>query len=109
MEDCVFCKIAREEIPSKKVYEDENLLAFLDINPVAKGHTLLILKKHYQWFIDLSDEDTDILFRGAKKVAKMIKDEYQADFIRLGIVGKDVPHVHIHLVPQKLTESGPRI
>lgn len=109
MNDCIFCKIAKGEIPSQKVYEDENLLAFLDIDPVAPGHTLLIPKKHEQWFIEMEDADSDILFRGAKRVGKMLKEQYSADFIRLGIVGKDVPHVHLHLVPQKLDSEGPRI
>lgn len=109
MDGCVFCKIVRGEIPTQKVYEDESLIAFLDINPVAEGHTLLVPKKHDRWFIDMADEDSDKLFRGAKSLAKSIKEKYNADFVRLGIVGKDVPHVHIHLIPQKLESDGPRV
>jgi histidine triad (HIT) family protein len=102
MENCIFCKIARGDIPSKKTYEDEKVLAFLDINPKATGHTLLIPKKHYRWFQDLPEDIADDLFRIARKVARDIKEEFDADYIRLGIVGTDVPHVHVHLIPQKL-------
>lgn len=107
--NCIFCKIAKQEIPAKKVYEDDRLFAFFDINPKAEGHTLLIPKDHHRWFIDLPDELADELFRGAKKVAKQLKEDYKADFVRLGIVGVDVPHVHIHLIPQKLSDHGPEI
>lgn len=107
MENCIFCKIAKGEIPPGlgKVYEDEKLFAFLDIHPKATGHTLLIPKEHIQWFQDLPDDLSDYLFRVAKKLAKQIKGERGADYIHLSIVGKDVPHVHVHLIPRKLTEN----
>lgn len=107
--DCIFCKIARKEIPSEIIYEDDDLIAFSDIHPVKLGHTLLIPKDHYKWFLDMPDAATDKLFRGAKKVGQTLKDRYGADYIRLGIVGKDVPHVHVHLIPQKLSDGGPAI
>jgi histidine triad (HIT) family protein len=107
--DCVFCKIVSKEIPSDIVYEDDFVLAFLDIHPKAPGHTLLIPKEHHRWFIDLPDNLSDELFKSAKKVAKMLKAEYSGDFVRLGIVGTDVPHVHVHLIPQKIEDGGPEI
>src|SRR5437762_1982656 len=107
--NCIFCKIAGKEIPSNIIYEDERVIAFLDIHPKAPGHALLIPKDHYRWFLDLPDELSDKLFRSAKKVAKKLKGEYQADFVRLGIVGVDVPHVHVHLIPQKIGDGGPEI
>lgn len=112
MENCIFCKIAKGEIPKKPeeiVYEDAQVMAFPDIHPKAKGHTILIPKVHYRWFIDMPDDESDMLFRTAKTVAKKLKDVYGADYVRLGIVGKDVPHVHIHLIPQKIADGGPEI
>jgi len=100
MEDCIFCKIGSGEIPAKKVFEDDETVAFLDIHPRAPGHTLLIPKAHYQWFQDMPDNVSDILFRRAKEVAKQIKADTGADYIRLSIVGLHVPHVHIHLIPR---------
>lgn len=105
MENCIFCKIASGEIPSNKVYEDDNVVAFLDKNPKSPGHTLLIPKSHHQWFQDMPDEVSDPLFRAAKTVANKLKEQYKADFVRVGIVGTDVPHVHIHLFPQHI-DSG---
>ncbi len=109
MENCVFCKIAKGEIPSQKVYEDDAVFAFLDIHPKAPGHTLLIPREHYHWFQDMPDAVSDTLFRAAKTVAKKLKEEHGADFVRLGIVGTDVPHVHVHLIPQKIHETEPKI
>jgi histidine triad (HIT) family protein len=109
MDNCIFCKIASGEIPSKKNYEDDMVIGFLDIHPKAEGHTLLIPKKHYRWFTDMPQDEWQALMGSAQIVAKQIKDEYQADFVRLGAVGTDVPHVHIHLIPQKMHETEPKI
>jgi histidine triad (HIT) family protein len=103
MENCIFCKIAAGEIPSRKVnHEDNTIISFLDINPQASGHTLVIPVEHYVWFQDMPDDLSDRLFRASKKIAKQLKTEYGADSIKLRIDGKDVPHVHVHLIPQKL-------
>lgn len=112
MDDCIFCKISSHEIPKKPEeikLEDDNFMAFLDIHPKSPGHTILIPKAHYRWFIDMPDDASDGLFRTAKKVAQKLKKEYNADFVRLGIVGTDVPHVHIHLIPQNIKDAGPEI
>jgi histidine triad (HIT) family protein len=106
MEDCIFCKIISGQIPAEKVYEDDATIAFLDIHPKGPGHTLLVTKEHYQWFVDLPDDLSDKLFRTAKKLSKKLKEDHNADYIRLSIVGRDVPHVHIHLIPQKLATEG---
>lgn len=105
MDDCIFCKIARKEIPAQIIFEDEKTVAFLDIDPKAPGHSLIIPKQHHQWFIDLPDDLSDTLFRNAKNLGKKLKDDYGADYIRLGIVGTDVPHAHVHLIPQKLGQE----
>ena len=98
MEECIFCKIAKGEIPSYKVYEDENFLAFLDINPLNPGHTLVIPKKHYRWVWDV--DDAGELFEVAKKIANKIKKMSNTDLVVCGSVGKDVHHAHIHLIPR---------
>ncbi len=103
-ESCIFCKIVSGEIPSKKIFEDEHTIAFLDIHPKAPGHTLLIPKDHYPWWTDMPDDLSDHLFHTAKSLGNKLKAEYNADYIRLGIVGTDVAHTHIHLIPLKLKE-----
>jgi histidine triad (HIT) family protein len=107
MNDCVFCRIIRGEIPAQKTYEDERFLAFLDINPKSPGHTLLVPKEHYQWFYDLPDELYDALFRTARMLALKLKAERGADYVQLSIIGKDVPHAHVHLIPRMLGASVP--
>src|SRR4051812_42535413 len=100
--NCVFCKIARDEIPSEKAHhEDGAIMTLPDLHPVSPGHTLVIPTEHYRWFEEIPDDLSDKLFRTAKKVAKELKERYEADYVRLSIVGKDVPHVHVHLIPQK--------
>lgn len=106
MNDCIFCKIVRGEVAAQKVYEDEHTLAFLDISPKAPGHTLLIPKEHHAWFQDMPEPLYTEVFRAAKNLAPKLKEEHDADFVRLSIVGTDVPHVHLHLIPQK-KRSGP--
>lgn len=103
MENCIFCKIVSGEIPpgQGKVFEDATTLAFLDIHPKAPGHTLLIPKEHYPWFEELPDDLSDHLFRIAKQLAKQQKQEADIEYVHLSIVGRDVPHVHIHLMPRR--------
>lgn len=105
MTDCVFCKIVAGEIPSEKVYEDGRSFAFLDIRPVSKGHILCIPKEHHAWFYEAPDAVTDPLFRISKKLAFGLKKALGCDYVQLSIVGKDVPHVHIHLIPRYLKDA----
>lgn len=100
METCIFCKIASHNIPSTAVYEDDIFFAFMDINPVTKGHILLIPKKHIPWMTDTSDEMTSAIFLRAKKLMTKMKQNIPCDFVYLSIVGEEVPHFHIHLVPR---------
>ncbi|MBX9765282.1 HIT domain-containing protein [Patescibacteria group bacterium] len=99
MDTCVFCKIVSGEIPSPRTYEDEKVIAFLDIRPKAPGHTLLIPREHHAWFYELPDDLSDHLFRVAKKLAKELKAKHNAYLVKLSIVGDQVPHTHIHLIP----------
>lgn len=101
--DCIFCKIAAHTIPSTVVYEDDAVFAFADIHPVAPGHTLLIPKEHYEWFYEVPEHISNTWFETAKQLAQKLKSENGADYVRLSIVGKDVPHAHMHLIPQKLS------
>ena len=101
-QDCIFCKIAAGEIPSTVVYEDDSVFAFADIHPVAPGHTLLIPKEHYEWYYEVPEKISSKWFTVAKELAPRLKAENNADYIKVSIVGKDIPHAHIHLIPQKL-------
>ncbi|OGK37776.1 hypothetical protein A3F03_03460 [Candidatus Roizmanbacteria bacterium RIFCSPHIGHO2_12_FULL_41_11] len=98
MEDCIFCKIVKGEIPSYKIYEDQDFLAFLDIFPRVKGHALVIPKKHYRWVIDVPNfgEYWEI----TKKIAQKIERQIGASFTSFLTLGEEVTHAHIHLLPQ---------
>lgn len=106
MEDCIFCKIAAGIIPAEKVYEDDKVLAFLDKNPKVPGHTLLIPKEHSTWFEEMSDETSDYVFRIAKHLAREMKKKPGIGYVQLSIVGKDVPHTHLHLLPHQGMEKA---
>lgn len=100
MQDCIFCKIVKGEIPSEKIFEDDNYLAFLDIHPVTKGHALLVPKKHVDWMQKADDKTiAEIYIRAKNLMQKMISD-MPVDYVELGVIGKDVPHFHIHLKPR---------
>lgn len=95
----IFSKIIAGEIPAYKVAEDENFLAFLDINPLAKGHTLVIPKKEVDYIFEIEDPLYSELFVFAKKVAKGIKAVVPCDKVGMTVIGLEVPHAHIHLIP----------
>lgn len=101
--NCIFCKIVAKEIPSTIVHEDKETIAFLDIHPHALGHTILIPKEHYHWFFDVPKEIASEWFATAQKLAVELKKEYQSDYIELKVIGTDVPHTHIHLIPRKIS------
>jgi histidine triad (HIT) family protein len=98
--DTVFGKIIRGEIPATKVYEDDAFLALLDINPVAKGHTLLIPKKHYVWIHETPDDLVAAIFIKAKELINAMRKGIPCDFVQIGVVGDEIPHLHIHLIPR---------
>ena len=95
----IFSKIISGEIPSHKIAEDEHYFAFLDIFPVAKGHTLVVPKKEVDYIYDLDDETLAGLHIFAKKVAKAIEKAVPCKRIGLAVVGLEVPHAHVHLIP----------
>lgn len=95
----IFSKIIRGEIPCFKVAEDEQHLAFLDINPVAFGHTLVIPKREVDYYFDLDDEEIARLMIFSKKVALALKSVVPCTKIGISVIGLEVPHTHVHLVP----------
>ena len=95
----IFSRIVAGEIPCYKVAEDENYFAFLDISPVAKGHTLVIPKQEVDYIFDLDDETYVGLTRFAKRVAKAIEKAIPCKRVGVAVMGLEVPHTHIHLVP----------
>jgi histidine triad (HIT) family protein len=98
MNDCIFCKIIKREIPCYKVYEDENFLAFLDIKPLNPGHTLVIPKNHYRWVWDV--DNIGAYYEVVKKVASAIKKAYKIETVISLVIGEEVPHAHVWLVPR---------
>jgi len=99
MQDSIFTKIIKGEIPSHKIYEDEHVFAFLDIHPVTPGHTLVIPKKQVEFVWDLDDDEYQHLTAAVKKIALYIRETLQVPYVGEQIIGVDVPHAHVHLVP----------
>jgi histidine triad (HIT) family protein len=99
MQDSIFTKIIKGEIPSHKVYEDKDVFAFLDIHPVQPGHVLVIPKKQIEFLWDLDDEVYQALMSAVKKIAPHLREVLGVPYVGLQVMGTDVPHVHIHLIP----------
>lgn len=95
----IFTKIVRGEIPCHRVAESEDYLAFLDIRPLSTGHTLVIPKKEIDYFFDLDDDYLGRLMIFAKKVAKALEAVVPCERIGVSVVGLEVPHAHVHLIP----------
>lgn len=97
----IFTKIVNGEIPSWKVAEDDNYYAFLDINPLAEGHTLVIPKKETDYIFDIENDEYEGLWAFAKKVAQGMRAVVPCERIGIAVIGLEVAHAHIHLVPLK--------
>lgn len=100
----IFSRIIQGEIPCYKIAEDEHFFAFLDINPLAKGHTLVVPKKEVDYIFQLGDEELGQMMVFAKKVAQAIEKALPCKRIGVAVIGLEVPHAHIHLVP--ITTEG---
>lgn len=98
MEDSVFTKIIKGELPSSKVYEDDKTIVIVPLHPIAKGHLLVIPKLQIDQFIDLPDEDYQAVMTTVKKIARHMKEVLGTKRVGLQVVGLDVPHVHVHVV-----------
>lgn len=105
MTDCIFCKIIKGEIPSSKVYEDDKILAFLDINPANKGHTLIIPKTHYETLNNIPQDILAELIKVVQKISKSVDAKIKPDGYNLLMSNKPaaeqvIPHAHIHVIPR---------
>ncbi len=109
--ECIFCKIIDGQIPSYKVYENDSVLAFLDIFPLSKGHTVVIPKKHYYNFLDMPEDDMGDFFKDLKIISALIKEKLKIDGINLvqnnfPAAGQVISHFHFHIIP-RMKGDGP--
>ena len=105
MEDCIFCKIVAGKIPAAKIYEDEEVISFLDIMPANKGHCLVVPKKHTQTLIEMGDDDLIATIKAAKKIARALSLSFGNGSYNLVMnngkeAGQLVNHAHVHLIPR---------
>lgn len=105
MQDSIFTKIIKGEIPCHKIYEDEKTLAFLDIHPANPGHTLVVPKKQVEFLWDLEKNDYEAVMNTVKKVGEHLRDLSDKPYVGVKIIGIDVPHAHVHLIPFSTTEE----
>lgn len=108
--DCIFCKIVKGEIPAEKIYEDEDLFAFLDINPINAGHTLLIPKKHYEDLFAMDDAILQKISIKLRDLGASVKDAMKSGGLNIGMnnspaAGQIVPHAHFHLIPRYIKDG----
>ena len=101
MENCIFCRIIKGEIPSHKIYEDKDFIAFLDINPQSPGHAQVVPKKHYRWVWDVPNVKN--FFEVARKIAKAEQKAFNTEWILSKIIGDEVGHAHIWVYPNTNT------
>lgn len=113
MSDCIFCKIAQGEIPSKTLYEDERFRVILDLGPIARGHALILPKEHAANLYELSDETAAAAFVLGKKMAGIMRDKLKCDGLNLlqnngEVAGQTVNHFHLHVIP-RYVDDGQKI
>jgi histidine triad (HIT) family protein len=109
MEDCIFCKLVRKEVPSNIVFEDENVVSFLELNQSAPGHVMVILKKHGLSILDYDENDLGKLMVGVKTTAKKVQKAMNADSLTIGInhmEKRGAPHLHVHIIPRHVNDKG---
>ena len=110
LEPCIFCKIVHKEAPASPVYEDDKVIAFLSIQPINIGHTLVVPKKHYENVYEISEEEVTYLYKIVKKVAYAVKNAVSAEGIRIvqnngEAAGQRIFHLHVHVIPLNKQES----
>lgn len=111
MDDCIFCKIVNKEIPNYTIREDEHSLAFLDINPQAKGHTVVIPKYHVETILEMSDEEFAKFAASVKRAVEVVNKVLSPDGFNVGwnhgaAGGQAVPHLHVHIMPRWEGDGG---
>jgi len=105
----IFCKIIKKEIPSYTIYEDDIIMAFLDVNPNHNGHTLIIPKKHYENIYDIDEDTLNYIMKKAKEIAGLLKEKLNCDGISLcenNEYGQEIKHFHLHLIPKYKEEEN---
>ena len=103
MEDCIFCKIIKGEIPSMTIYEDDVVKVFLDINPTTNGDTLIVPKKHIENMLDLDDKTLSHIHKISKEIYNVLKEKLNIDgltFVQNNFYGQEIKHYHVHLIPR---------
>lgn len=103
MENCIFCKIIKGEIPSMTIYEDDVVKVFLDINPTTNGDTLIVPKKHIENMLDLDDETLSHIHKISKEIYNVLKEKLNIDGLTLvqnNFYGQEIKHYHVHLIPR---------
>ena len=105
MQETIFTKIIRSEIPSYKVYEDDKTYAFLDINPIQPGHVLVVPKNSQEFLWDLDSEDYQAVMATVQKIGQKIRSELQSKYVGIEVLGMDVPHAHVHVFPFNTKEE----
>jgi len=105
MQETIFTKIIRGEIPSFKVYEDDKTYAFLDINPIQPGHTLVVPKNPMEFLWDLESEDYQAVMATVQKVGQQIRKKLNPKYVGIEVLGMDVPHAHVHVFPFNTKEE----
>ena len=108
MNDCIFCKIIKKEIPARVIYEDDVVMVYLDITPIQTGHTLIIPKTHYKDLDDIKDETLNHIMKIAKNIKKLIEERLEPDGLQLvqnnGNL-QEVKHYHLHLIPNYINDN----
>lgn len=113
-EKCIFCKITRKEIPSKIIFENDLNLAFLDISPISKGHTIVIPKKHYITLEDITDYELNELYKTVKIIATLIHEKLDIEGYNIlqnnfSAAGQAVKHFHVHIIPRNIDDDTFRV
>ena len=109
-QDCIFCQIIRRQVPSSRVYEDDQVVAFLSNHPVNEGHTLVVPKNHYENIYEISEEEGAYLFKVTKRVAHAVRDAVSAKGVRIvqnngWAAGQVIFHMHMHVIPMEPDEG----
>lgn len=105
MEDTIFTKIIKGDVPSYKVYEDEKTFAFLDIHPLTEGHVLVVPKQQVEFIWDLELTDYQALMETVQKVGNRLREVLETPYVGVEVIGVDVPHAHVHVVPFATTKE----
>jgi histidine triad (HIT) family protein len=106
-QECVFCQIVAGKIPAVKVYEDKDVVAFLDIYPIQPGHTLVVPKIHVDEFQDLGGDLYDHVMGVVQKLSRRVKEVLNPPRVGLVVAGFDIPHTHVHIIPQQSRDDIP--